>query len=672
MWLRSAWAVGVLVVGACVAQAHAASTEVLSPVHRLVRPSEKGSTLPVETIQNDLRPVLAAYPSRWLGGHQVTIGEDGVLDFEAGAISNERILTGLLGPTGRSTTLRVAPNQKPTLHFEGVSPGKLRLRLRGRDVPPPTTRYESEPVLIPADAVLELSTGILDIASGQGAVEFAIDACRAEDDCRTLFRRVESPGRPWTDHRLSLAELGGATVRLRFTTALEDDDAGAWSFPVWGDPVIWAPERQPKRPPNLIVLSIDTLRADHLTSYGYDRDTAPFLDRFFAKEGVVFDQTVAAATTTGPSHMTMLTGLQPSVHGVHAESYRTQLPSGVRTLAEILRERGFETAAVTENGPMGAARGFARGFGRYRENKGTHSKDRTGGFVEATLGAGADFVRAHHRKPFFLFLHTFEVHTPYDPPEKYASFFEEDLPGDDGKPIWRPTNYDREIRFTDDAVQAFVAGIDVAGLWDDTLFVVISDHGEAFGEHGLRFHGGVPYDEVLRVPWMVRGPGIPPGKRIHEVVSLVDFTPTVLDLMGVPAPAKTMGRSVAPLVRVADEDWAVRPVFSEAQARKASGKHGTRDVEIGGAMVVRVGDRKLIRRGDGGIEYYDLSADPGEKENLWTEKRSDAEPLVDLIDEYVVSSGSQRARLEAGGATPPTEPLSPERTEKLRALGYID
>jgi len=465
--------------------------------------------------------------------------------------------------------------------------------------------------------------------------------------------------------------------------------AGAsYGLPVWSDPTLFVrPGAEPGPAAgdfpgryNVLLLSIDTLAARHLGAHGYPRATSPFVDAWFGEGGTIFERCYTAATTTGPSHMTLFTGLSPSVHGVHGRTYFRGLPEAVPTLALAFARAGFATGAVTENGPMGAYRGFSRGFGSYKENKSAAVRD-IQGHVETTLEAGRAWLERNRDKRFFLFLHTFQVHAPFAPPPAYRKLFAGD--GLDAAreigvpPKLRAVRYDREIRYTDDALRSFLEGLERDGLLADTLVILLSDHGEEFAEHGLLGHGAGIYDEVLHVPLMLRGPGVPAGRRVPVPVSHVDFTPTVLELAGVKGPAPGAGRSFAPLVAGSPEAEPPAPaIYSEAWARHTfrvtDGKLERVPVEAP-ILVVRQGTRKLVRYpGPPPSDvYFDLATDPGEQQPLPAEG-DEAAALGALLDAYVAEGQRGRAAVLAGEEAVPGAPLDAERREKLRALGYLE
>lgn len=315
----------------------------------------------------------------------------------------------------------------------------------------------------------------------------------------------------------------------------------------------------------VILISIDTLRADHLSSYGYDRPTSPFLDSL-AKRGVRFDRVFAQMPNTLTSHMTALTGLYPAEHGVYP-------PDGVLSpqipiLAELFHQAGYRTGGVTEAGYMKGDYGFARGFDTFsddwldRESDADHIKNRR---LEGTLAQGLAFLRSLGTKQrFFLFLHTYAVHAPYDPPPPYDSMFWKQRPPD----VFVPTGtnlgrfnevggelppgaldyfralYDGEIRYTDSQLKAFFSQLDDLGLGSDLTIVIMSDHGEEFLEHGVLEHLQL-YRETVHVPLIVVHPQLRAGLEVAEPVELVDLTPTICALASLRCPDDLSGRSLA-------------------------------------------------------------------------------------------------------------------------------
>jgi arylsulfatase A-like enzyme len=676
---------------------------------------ELGSSarIATETILNESRPVLRAFPARPLAvdhGVEASRGDRVRLErpvpglppsVERVAVTTMTRRVNVLG--GRSRWSRrttrmvdvIRGTTFPQVEFPVAlewplrppRPGEvIRFEVRASLRIPPQgddTRIDTAPVEIPRDASLEFGVGVLAEAREAGAVEFAVDACEGER-CRPIFAESLDPEHPaahgWQDRRVSLTEYAGRRISFRFDARPAGRREGSFTLPVWSDPTVYAVERQARSSPNVLLISLDTLRADHLGSYGYPRDTAPFIEARLAREGTVFERAVTSATTTGASHMTIFTSLQPSVHRLVGITGPGVLPDGALTLAEALRAHGFETGAVTEDAAIARHRGFERGFGSYVETDiGSSPK----GAMSATLAAGRRWIDRVGERRFFLFLHTYQVHYPYVPPQEYGTLFEGAPPRKRvpaGLPEeWHPDAYDREIRYTDDLLGEFLGDLETRGLLDGTLVVVTSDHGEAFLEHGYVAHGAGLHEEILRVPLIFRGPGVPAGRRVDATVGLVDLMPTLLDLTGVPAVPGLMGRSFADVVRGGPPEptWSERPFFSEAWrgVRVETDEEGQLrwvDVPRPG-FAVRVGSRKLIRYRDGDgfrYSYYDLDSDPGEERDLYREDPESSRDLRRLIEEYVEATAELKDRLSgdrSGGAGP----LDPEREERLRALGYI-
>jgi arylsulfatase A-like enzyme len=536
-------------------------------------------------------------------------------------------------------------------------------------------------VEVPKGAALELGMGLLEAGHGQKPVDFIVRTCRGER-CESLLEERLDPAqatqRGWVDRRLSLRALAGQSVSFHFETRSPGDSGDSFALPVWSNPTIYAKVRKAKAL-RVILLSIDTLRADHLTSYGYRHDTAPFIDARFARGGTVFEDLIASATTTGPAHMTMFTSLQPSVHGITDKPAVSQPPP--TTLAEILRRHGFVTGAVTEDGPLHAAWGFSRGFDSYAENK---SPDvmLPQGHIKSTFATGVDWLRRNKHRRFFLFLHTFQVHYPYTPPNRYEDLFgsEERVAG--LPRMYDPALYDREIRYVDDQLRLLFATLESEGLLEDVVFILTSDHGEEFLEHGFIGHGAHLHPELLHVPLMVVGPGVPAGRRIAQPVGHVDLLPTILELAAVPPPPVVMGRSFADVLqRGGEEREALRPLYSEAWYGNAMTAQGKVESIEQPTFSVRLGERKLVKRwvsGKATYQYFDLSADPQQRFDLYPASQGEAEPLRRLLDDYPRSSRRMRAELSQQRETirVPSHggqiDIDPAVEEKLRALGYLD
>jgi arylsulfatase A-like enzyme len=429
---------------------------------------------------------------------------------------------------------------------------------------------------------------------------------------------------------------------------------------------------------NVLLYSIDTLRADHVSTYGYHRDTTPTLDAL-ASSGVIFTDTSAHSCKTAPSHMTIFTGLIPEAHGVvqpSSPSYR-RLPEEIPTLATLLSNAGFRTGGITENGGVNAEMGFDQGMESY-----THEVD-----LEATVAKTLTWLgeAANDPRPFFLFVHTYAVHDPYAPPEPWRSMFRADATagsvdadmewtGVDGwqesrDRFWNSVDressadladlidlYDGGIRWADDGLRRILQRLDQLNLQDDTIVVVLSDHGEEFLEHGMFLHAQL-FEEILRVPLVMTFPeriGIE-AQRIGDPVRLVDMTPTLLDLAGISPPTGMHGSSLVPLLRGGDG------VEVEVLASWAEGHRWS----------IRQGSWKLIREGKSGgrqLSLFDLAADPRELEDLAI---SHAEMATKMDERMLQLQTDAAASLNAIAPRQPQDLSRPVR-QRLEALGYID
>ncbi|MCB9899010.1 MAG: sulfatase [Planctomycetes bacterium] len=433
-----------------------------------------------------------------------------------------------------------------------------------------------------------------------------------------------------------------------------------------------------ERPARLVLLSIDTLRADHLGCYGYARDTTPRLDAL-AQQAVLFESVQSTASSTAPSHMTIMTGVLPAVHGIRNEADHGLAP-GIATLAERLHERGFATAAFAGGGYVNEALGFARGFDVF--------DSRLEPF-ETKLARIAEWLDdVDDERPAFLFVHTYAVHAPYLPaPEHdlwsdpdYAGPLRERVPllrarfleglGDDlgaqAEVFWEGSHdfdaadvahlvdlYDGAIHQTDAGVGVLLDALGSHGWLDAGPFVLTSDHGEAFGEHGTFNHRQL-HQEELSVPLIVRPPGgRPTPLRVRDPVSSLDLAPTLLELLGLPVPPEMQGRSLLPF----EGGHPARP-------RLSSGGEELR------MDAVLLDGRKLVTRRRIPRQLYDLRDDPGEASNLIDLSSTLDWParLDALIEAMHADADTLRGELGEPGAA---GALSDEQRRQLEALGYV-
>jgi arylsulfatase A-like enzyme len=430
-----------------------------------------------------------------------------------------------------------------------------------------------------------------------------------------------------------------------------------------------------KAPPNLLLVTIDTLRSDHVSAYGHPRPTTPVLDALAAR-GALFETAYCPMPTTGPSHATMFTGVRPSTHGVIKNGLR--LPPERATLAELLTARGYRTGGVVSSYPVHRDFGLARGFASYDDEFAegapsprtrvwegvpapeafSRAADRTRARAVAWL-QGHGYLRPGSRRlaPFFLWVHFFDPHFPYEPPSEHAAAFPPPAGADET--ARQRAAYEGEVRFADAELGRLLEALGRAGKLRDTAVVVAGDHGEGLMDHGHLQHGLFLYEEVVRVPFVVHWPGRVVPARRAEPVELLDLQATVLDLLGVPEDAwpRGEGRSLASMLSggPAPPPRAVLLERRHYEAREVEGF-----AVRGSKHAIREGRYKYIEAEEEGTrELYDIEADPGERRNLASERPEDAGRLSSLLREWVRERGRPMERVPDGVA------------ERLRALGYV-
>jgi arylsulfatase A-like enzyme/Flp pilus assembly protein TadD len=399
---------------------------------------------------------------------------------------------------------------------------------------------------------------------------------------------------------------------------------------------------------HLVLVTIDTLRADRLGCYG-SRDVAtPRLDAI-ARDGALAEQATVHVPLTRPSHASLLTGRLPAEHGLR-DNVTPPLAASVPTLAETLRKSGFATGAFVSAIVLSAQSGLGRGFQTYDDRleaggddaRFLNSIQRRGD--ETTTSAVAWLERQAGGR-VFAWIHLYDPHDPYEPPEPYAGRYE-------GRP------YDGEVAWSDELVGRLDDALARSGLRNDTLLVVTSDHGEGLGEHGESVHGFFVYESTLRVPLLVRGPGIAAGRRIAATVGSVDVMPTVLDLLGVGNPAGTTlsGRSLAAVLRGGQ---APPEAAAYAESLLPLLHYGWSDLRT-----IREGRWKYIQAPRS--ELYDLAHDPGEERNLVEQEPARAAALRAALAAHLAREREAPASADGGTAAIP-----PDLLEKLGALGYL-
>jgi arylsulfatase A-like enzyme len=428
-------------------------------------------------------------------------------------------------------------------------------------------------------------------------------------------------------------------------------------------------------PPNLILISLDTLRRDHSSVYGYERETTPSLERF-AEQGVRFALAYAPTSTTGPSHATLFTSLYPITHRV-VKNGRVLVPAHV-TLAERLRERGWATAGVVSSYVLDARFGWAQGFDVWDDDfdaatatvrneswEGVEVEvfDRTADATTQHALAWLDGPREHDR-PFFLFVHYFDPHSPWVPPAELARRFPPAAAPTGGLRVLK-ARYDAEIAFADQQIGALLDALEERGLAENTLVAITADHGEGLMQHGHLLHGAQIYEEQVRVPLLLRWPGrLPAGRVIEGAVSLIDLAPTLLELAGVPPAANgaMQGRSLVPVLEARERIDPLLPIFLFRQHYEHGFDSGT--PVAGEQYGVRLGDWKLILGPEEGTrQLFDVARDPRERSDRAAEEPS----LVAELERRIAAWRAEYTRAETA-----PDAISPEDLERLRALGYVE
>ncbi|MFN7953200.1 MAG: sulfatase [bacterium] len=428
-----------------------------------------------------------------------------------------------------------------------------------------------------------------------------------------------------------------------------------------------APAELPKPPISIVLLSLDTLRADHLGCYGYARPTSPRLDAL-ASESILFEHARTPVPWTTAAHMTMLTSLEPDVHKVT----HTALAETRFTGPERLHEAGYATAGFVNATALDHRFGFTRGFDAYE-------------YVDRQTGSAVinqkalDWLASVGDRPFFLFVHFYVVHNPYDPPEEFRAPFvsayrAEDVARTGIGPYHPPVTfsdaerqamidlYDGGVRYGDHEAGVLLDGLAKLGVLDRTAVFVTSDHGEGFGEHGLYNHGNSLYEELLHVPLIVRLPGkLGAGRRVSTAVSHVDLLPTFFALAGIGDAPGLMGRSLLPALQ--GGALPAQPVWADGA--------GSQALVDGNWKVIVNGEGRAKRipawKSTGPTELYDLANDPGELQNLAQARPQDAQRLL----ERAQAIQRDHRMLAKAVATSHTE-LPDDVRERLKSLGYLE
>jgi arylsulfatase A-like enzyme len=424
---------------------------------------------------------------------------------------------------------------------------------------PPGSEYRFK-VKVPKSGVLECKVGCLEELSvwdeeNNESVVFSIHAQKKNDETLLFTQKISTSSPKYfpemKTHKIDLSPYAGKTLRLHLRTDSSLENESSQVYPYWYNPVVYSDkENAEQTTPNIILISIDTLRSDHLGCYGYERETSPSIDEL-AENSALFMNCHSPTGKTLPAHMSMFTSLYPIHHRMLANGNRVvqRLDESILILAEPLRKNGYFTGAFTGGAYLSAHYGYSKGFDFY------HGDPRAFGRETAPLlyAKSGKWLEENRNKKFFLFLHTYQVHGPYSCPEPFSSMFA------DENAKWKFMNvaikfqadeymklsenekrnlialYDGEIRYTDELfIKPLIELLKKLEIFDNTLIVLTSDHGEEFYDHRGWQHGLSLYGEQIKVPLIMKFPGSKyRGKRIASNVSLVDLMPTILESAGI-------------------------------------------------------------------------------------------------------------------------------------------
>jgi len=398
-----------------------------------------------------------------------------------------------------------------------------------------------------------------------------------------------------------------------------------------------------KPQPNVVVITIDTLRADHLGCYGYKPIHTPNIDGL-AAASFRFEHAYTPVPVTLPAHTAIFTGTYPTYSGMHDFS-GNKLSAKQPTLATVLKQQGYTTGAVVGSAVLDSRFGLNQGFDFYYDHfdfnrlqeSNLEEMERPGNVV---ADVALDWLAKNSRSKFFLWMHLYDPHYPYHPPAPYSEQYKD-----------RP--YDGEIAFADAQVGRLISFLKAKGLYANTMIVLSGDHGESLGEHGEKTHGFFIYNATLHVPMIIHLPGSAAGRAIPELASLTDLLPTILQELKVEAPANVQGQSLLPLLTTTKEKE-IPGLYAETfLPRLHFNWSELRSVETDRYQFIQAPRPEL----------YDLSADPGETRNLFAEKKAVAGELQARLNSLVRQYSANQELAEKTG-------LDPALMERLKSLGY--
>ncbi len=549
-------------------------------------------------------------------------------------------------------------------------------------------------VEVPPGAHLRFGMGTTAKAS---PVRFRVGIEGAPGD---LFSKTVSTPDQWADADVDLSRWGG---RSAITLQLQTESAREGDVALWANPVITKPKTKTR--PNVLIYTIDTLRADHASLYGYGRSTTPFLKKLGAT-GVAFEDCQAQATWTKSSIASLMTSLYAFTHGITSDA--DTIPRGSATLAEQLRTSGYVTASIVSTPFVGRATGLERGFDYLLEfpvvqRQINPQTDR------ATDSAALNrvvfqWLDEHRDEPFLLYAHATDPHAPYDPPapfnaayanpaesnafnRNYSQFRNNHEYG--GGAVISPEicrkagvnpstfirqatdRYDGEILHNDRSLELLVGRLKQLGILENTLIIVLSDHGEEFWDHGWTAHGHTVYQELTHSLLLMWNPALlPKPQRVSEPVQLIDVMPTVLDLLKLPAPAVAEGQSLVPLARgqaFKRRGLVVSSRFAAVRPEGLVPENTVDDFAITDARWKFIYRNKAAKAGVKKVELYDRVADRAEQHDVAAQNPSPVEEKVATLAQWIEGQNKVRSIVGHTGMSQ----LDRQTLEQLRSLGYL-
>ena len=489
--------------------------------------------------------------------------------------------------------------------------------------------------------------------------------------------------RSWHAHDISLDSYAGERVRLTFSTEnIENcDSGGTGAFAVWAHPIIHCPA-----PPltNILVILVDTLRADHLSCYGYPNRTTPHLDHLAGK-GVLFEELVSSSCWTAPAVASLFTGQHPYRHGVRSK-HSLNLGEGADTLAEMFRREGYFTGAISDNMLIIPNNGYAQGFLTFL----THPWSRQERGARELTDLAISWLERNGDRPFFFYLHYMDPHSPYFPeppfnpepplmPGTIRDFVKKGICGEVTKRIRNDADfrlsdrekkrlldlYDGEIASTDFNIGRLLAWLDHNGLTKRTAVAILADHGEGFGEHGVYSHSHTLHDEEIRIPlFILPSPGIQisPGARHPGTVRMVDVAPTILALSGQIVTENMVGRSLMPVIEKNEQIIESLDAYSE----RAPSFRPNAALRVESS--IRMQNLKLISSpGQDEYRMFNLVDDPCEQEDIFDSDDPMTIKMMSMLDRYFA-----KAVESSNGAAQGSQDLNAVQLRQLEALGYLD